>query len=102
MIHFHFLIKFIINIIFLIKKKKLDFSSTDLYQDCLWGNLSIGDIVLIRRKEKFPGTALLLDTENEYCLCDSFEIDGATSMSKRFPLKLTSRLIFSIKMFLFS
>ena len=70
------------------------FNSREFYHDCTWGNLLVGDIILLHRNEVFPADILILDSENEYCLLQTELVDGKSSYSRKKPIKLTSGMFF--------
>ena len=71
------------------------FRSHDYYKDCTWGDLTVGDIILLRRNEIFPADVLILDSENEDCLLQTRFVDGKSLETKKKPIKLTRGRYFS-------
>jgi len=72
------------------------FKSHDYYKDCTWGDLTVGDIILLRRNEMFPADVLILDSENEDCLLQTRFVDGKSLETKKKPIKLTRGPYFHI------
>lgn len=80
--------------------KKIDFSQAkEKYTDSTQKALLIGDIILINRDEVLQCDALLLDCENGQCYSETSFVDGASNLSKKSPLKLTTGTQFILLVF---
>lgn len=73
-----------------ISLKKMNFNLENNFETIYFGNLAVGDFIIINRNETFPADVLLFDCENDSALVDTSFVDGQTALYQKKPLKLTS------------
>lgn len=76
----------------------MNFNLENNFETIQFGNLAVGDFIIIKRNESFPADVLLFDCENDYALVDTCFVDGQTTSYQKKPLKLTSSPL-KIKLF---
>ena len=62
--------------------------------DCLWKDLKVGDVILLKNNDAMPADILILSTSEKDCLCfvESKNLDGETNLKIRHGLIETSHL----------
>ena len=65
------------------RKSKVLNTETRVFEECLWANIKLGDIVRVEKDEEIPADLLLINSVKDIVFVSTMNLDGETNLKDK-------------------